>query len=589
MAVALFALAVISIVGLVLLGVVRESAVRTASTEAAVRAEMLAQSGLDRVLAQIRKVADDVNNAGLVYRDAVALASSRLDAVDAWDGKEYTVQGGKYRLEVLENRETSNPAGRPETDPDVPYVRKIVVRSIGSFDRRPSVSVAKTMTVYVGTVHPVFRYPVSARGDLSLNGSPYIVGDVLVRDGDLRVANEAQVISAPGSLYGFISDFPALRGFIRVDGRTPGSDRFFKSETSGPYSRTTHSSRDFDVGYFSSQMFPFEDLSLESDDPELRPADYVARKSSVFAMREGQSFDLDWPEGEFEHVVSSDTDWLSGSVRFSNTSLVIDGSVLTVGTSSSSSADLLIKEGSLRLQRTGGARVPELRLQNGSLFVQLTAPQQIAADLSGKIVLPPDKFAYIEGDVFFNDGFELSDGSMYIKGNLTIFGDIRLRGTVYVDGDVDLKRMRSINGLSGGTPIPLVLVASSNVVLGDNTNERNADAEIRAFLFSKRQVKMYGVVSKLFISGGIHGENPGGTAVELHAVRGEPPSMGGEPPIEYAGPSWPGPNIQPDQEVLPFETSRLQIYHDALLYEQPPTGIPITEGLNIFVAKVERG
>jgi hypothetical protein len=223
-----------------------------------------------------------------------------------------------------------------------------------------------------------------------------------------------------------------------------------------------------------------------------------------------------------------------------------------------------------------------LTIGRGSLYVKSPDSNLVAADLRGKLTLDPGKFVAVDGNVTINNGFEFPQGSMYIKGDLKIIGDIRLQGTVYVDGNVELKEMTSINKMRAGdtAQIPLIVIASGEIVLGNNSNA--GDEEIRAFFYTKEGIRLYGVISKLNLTGGIHG----GTGVELNAVRGDLTSGGGSTVTRYQGASNWNRDV-PEVQLNNTKPSRLQIFYDNNLYDRPPDGIPTTNRFNVFVKDIQ--
>lgn len=595
--IALLAVVFMTIMGVVLIRVLGGGLVQAATSEAGIQAETIAQKGLDDALAMIRRAVDQ----GVVtgnYRESVRgvqamldIASQSLDPKPDDDnaGLVKQAQRGSYEIDILTDEVKINPEAaqpKPVTNPDYPYVRKFVIRSKGTIDRRPKAEAAKEMTVYVSSINPVFRYPLSTRGNLTLNGSPTIVGDVLVREGNLTVRNEAGFIGAAGTLYGFLTDFPALRGFLRVDGKAAGSFKYFKDDLeSGEHLE----SEKLQSGYFS-KYFPLEDPTLKYDQSVGIEA-YVSEKSRKFDERKDGLFDKTVNQGIGQTIEGTYAE--TGSIKYAGQSVALSGTyTLKAKADDQIPDDFLIDEGYLIMNETGDINKPEpeLNLENGSLYIRYSQSSQlVAADLRGTLSIPEDKFAFIDGDVVLNNGFYFPRGSMYINGNLRIIGDIRLEGTVYVNGNVELKEMRSINKQKNPAddPSPLIVIASKNIVLGNNTNQNNA--EIRAFMYSKQNLQLYGVLSRLNITGGIHGEEDGltGSGIELNAVRGELAGDGqGQRPKTYAGNDWTGSGIDSNQKGLEPADSRLRITYDHNLYDKPPSGIPIIDGFDVFVQQI---
>ena len=203
--------------------------------------------------------------------------------------------------------------------------------------------------------------------------------------------------------------------------------------------------------------------------------------------------------------------------------VTVDGEVnVKDAASATTEADVFVNNGVFTMANDNS----KLNLINGSLYVKSPDSNLIAADLRGELSLAAGKFAAVDGNVTLNNGFRFPKGTMYIKGDLKIIGNVWLQGTVYVDGNVELKQMTSINkedeGSSGATLTPLIVIASGEIVLGNSTNA--GDENVRAFFYTKQGIRLYGVMSKLKLIGGIHG---GAGGVELNAVRCDLTSGGG--------------------------------------------------------------
>lgn len=600
--IALLAVVMMTILGLVLMEVLRGGAIQAATSEASIQAEAIAQKGLDDTLAQIRgAVAYGETLGGNDYRSKIVNVQEQLTAIlpnidkhvgsdpdhpSDNDGEVVSARKGTYRIDIVSAQTMSNPEaeGKPITYPDFPFVRKFDIKSRGMVEGNPDKLVSKQMTVYVSTINPVFRYPVSSTGDLKLNGAPYVIGDILVKAGNVHVRDEALFIGNSRSKYGVKTELPAIRGFIRVDGDGIDGEplKYNLSQSNGSTENVpiADSNDKLEPSYFAPQYFPLEDPTLDSDvavDIEGYVHDKtVTRTNSTLATM----------LGGFEEPDPSMLDLtlfynLNKSTLFNNQWVTVQGGVLVKNTASpTAQSDLFVNNGVLAMADAS----TNLTIQRGSLYVRTPDRNLIAADLRGKLTLDSGQFMAVDGNVILNDGFEFPQGSMYIKGDLKIIGDIpRLQGTVYVDGNVELKEMRSINKMRTGdtAQIPLIVIASGEIVLGNNTNE--GDEEIRAFFYSKKSMRLYGVMSKLNLTGGIHG----GTGVELNAVRGDITNGIGSPVNAYSGsPAWSGavPDVQLDK---PVNSSRLHIVYDNNLFDLPPDGIPTTKAFNVFVKDIQ--
>jgi hypothetical protein len=589
--IALLAVVVMTMLGFVLMSILRGGLVQAVATEAGIQAEAIAQKGLDDTLALFRGAVAQGQGAGADYRAKVAMVESKLTQAAAFldadagdgandnDGQIVAADRGHYRIDIISDEVKMNPEkppAKPVTNPDFPYVRKFVVRSRGTIDGKPATVVTKQMTVYVSSINPVFRYPVSSRQNLVMNGAPYVVGDVLVRGGNFQAGDEAFFVGSAGSKYGIQTGLPAIRGFMRVDGGG-GGPKYSLRMLDG----TVASGDTLDPGYFTADYFPLEDTSLDND-VMVDAAAYVSDKAET-RLNERLA-----DPGGFGETVAGQIDYTlfdaskTASILYDGQWVTAEGNV-TVAPAGSAAADVFLNNGVLTMADTADGRPPNFTIRRGSLYVKSPDSNLVAADLRGKLNIDEDRFVAVQGNVTLNNGFEFPQGSMYIKGDLKIIGDIRLSGTVYVDGKVELKEMRSINKKQSPAddPIPLIIVATGEIVLGNNTNENND--EVRAFLYSQQKMRLYGVISKLNLFGGIHGE----AGVELNAVRGSDLVPTGIAPIVYAGPPWNGPTVPPGQSGMAADTSRLRILYDNNLYDKPPYGIPITNGFNVFVKDIQ--
>lgn len=601
--IALLAVVLMTILGLVLMEVLRGGAIQAATTESAVQAEAIAQKGLDDTLAQIRSaVAKGEMLGGTNYRSRIQNVEEQLSLIlpfidkqvgngpaDAKDnnGEIVPAHKGTYQIDILSAKTLNNPESpvKPVTYPDFPYVRKFEIRSRGLIDGSPSKQITKQMTVYVSTINPVFRYPVSSGGDLSLNGTPSIIGDILVSAGNLNIRDEAlftgSTSSTSRSKYGVQTGLPSIRGFIKVqgDGDTVEPKKFNLTNSDGftEFPPITKSSDLVQPSYFAAQSFPLEDPTLDVD-VNVDVQEYVSNKTNIDLTNKLAALGgYKEPDPSLLEVPLFYN--LNKSTLYNDQWVTVQGSVqVRDNTTPTSEADLFINNGILAIEGTNS----NLTIGRGNLYVKSPDSNLVAADLRGKLTLDSGKFVAVDGNVTINNGFEFPQGSMYIKGDLKIIGDIRLQGTVYVDGNVELKEMKSINKMRAGdtAQIPLIIVASGEIVLGNNTNAE--DEEIRAFFYTKKDIRLYGVISKLNLTGGLHG----GTGVELNAVRGDLTSGGGSSVTRYQGASNWNREV-PEIQLNNTKPSRLQIFYDNALYDASPNGIPTTNSFNVFVKDIQ--
>lgn len=612
--IALLAVVLMTMMGLILMGVLRGGAIQAATSESSVQAEAIAQKGLDDTLAQIRRaVANGESLGGTNYRSRMRNVENQLSLILPFIDNEVGVEGdekdnngemvkakkGQYQIDILLAKTVINPESespvKPLASPDFPYVRKFIINSRGIMEGKPSTVVLKQMTVYVSTINPVFRYPVSSGGDLVLNGTPSITGDMYVAN-HLYIRDEALftglTTGANRSKYGIQTGhglqtgLPEIRGFIRVKGDSdtiaPGKFNFTQSDGVTEYPPITSTSETVEPLHFAPQYFPLEDPTLD-EDVEVDVEGYVSNKTQTDL--EAKLADLGGykvPEASPVEVTLFED--LPTSKLYNDQWVTVDGNVTVKDAASAATdADLFVNYGVLTMANDDA----KLSLANGSVYVKSPDPNLIAADLRGELSLQAGKFLAVEGNVTLNDGFHFPKGTMYIKGDLKIVGNVWLEGTVYVDGNVELKQMTSINKDENATETetklqkPLIIVASGEIVLGNSSND--GVENVRAFFYTKQGIRLYGVMSKLKIEGGLHG---GFGGVELNAVRGDVTSGGGSTVNRYQGSlDWNGK--VPVVQLNNTDESRLKIVYDDNLYDYPPDGIPTTNNFNVFVKNVK--
>ncbi|WP_438448164.1 hypothetical protein [Gorillibacterium sp. sgz5001074] len=577
--IALLAVVMMTIIGLVMLNVVRNGFINSASSEAEIQADMLAQKGLDEALALIKNAVKEGNASTLNYRSKVANVETNLNEnIDRADGTSndgiYSVETsvGDYkvdfsldtsldaasRTQVIRN---PNDLGVVVPFPDDPYVHQVIVTSTGhTGNGRPNRTVTKRMKVYVSSIQPVFRYPLSAAGNLKLQGATAITGDVLARIpsgcpapcGDIRVGNVASFVKGPGTSYTISSDLPSIRGFIRAQGS------YYLNNTLTPFAPTL----------FSGSYKPFEDRNL-TPDQDIDVEAYVGKQ--VDDIRLGQlsataTETMDAEQfGGYKAGASNGQPTIPVSRLYDEQWLDVTGDLQVNG-------NLILNEGVLTINKVSDTQATHVTMQNGSIYVKTPDPHLVAADLTGSVNLVNRSASMaVEGNTTLTN-FTLN-GNLFVHGDLKIIGNLNVtNGSIFVDGNVELKEMTSINQ---GTDRPVILAASRRIIMSDN----QSSTQVRAFLYSRLEdLSLYGVLSKLEIRGGIHGKN-----VELNAVKGDASktSMAGT----VAHPSS-GYFFSANQTSLPEDRSRLKVIYDNSLYTNPPIGIPITPNISVYVKEI---
>lgn len=551
--IALAAAALLTFIGLVLLGIVRQGFAQAHESEETVRAELLAQKGIDEAQGIIRLAVQKANNEADYKRKVeniqaalglMTLSGKRQSGSlhDFLDGRVADGLFGTYEIEILDDVDNYEQfADNIDTIPDYPYSRVVTVRSTGKTGSVLKKSAVLERTIVVSTINPVFYYPLSAEENIYLNGASTIVGDVLAREGHIYTSDVAKFVGLPGSDYAKKTDFPSFEGFFREsnDGTKPAKQ-------------------------FSKHV-PFEDVRMPLDE-NISITAYVDDKiSELHAAMPAPNTGINYG-GISAHVLPANS---IGPLKFENQWIDVSGP----GTTNFRN-DLAILDGVLTV-----LPFADFQVRNGSVYVRHSSASSAAADLAGTIILDSGEEMVVDGDVVIHDGFRFR-GNLYINGNLQIIGSINIDGTIYVNGDAELKRSKTINGDTNWSDKPLILLASGNIAFTDSRPDDDP-AELRAFFYSERDIYLYGVQTKLSIRGGVHGKN-----VTLNAVREGASSTRTD--TTYDGTPLPGEQeyrFTPTstQKDLGPERSNLQIRYDNMLYLDPPQGVPVTDHVTVFM------
>jgi formylmethanofuran dehydrogenase subunit C/Tfp pilus assembly protein PilX len=579
---AMVTVVIMTILGLVIMEVLHNSNKQVAATEASIQAELIAQKGLDEIRELIQETADNANN-DVLYpgpRDKMAAASSDFANLknllsQNFYTKDIPALKGSYSIQVTWSDNYEALSELAATNPEYPYVQKALVTSTATMPGSgPNHVIKKQMELYVSTINPVFRYPVSAEGNLTLNGFPYIVGDVLTK-GALIYSNEAKFIGKPGSDYGKSTNLPAIKGFIKVNPENGYTNR-----------QTASTSRSWKPDYFFKAFFPFEDPSMIDYEAIDVSSYFTGHTSKMDSIVHNSSYTTITSANLIGPDLGKGTDIgqnLTTSSKVVNQWAVISGDLDMTG-------DLAVIGGVLTVKsKSAGDPQPNVAMQGGSIYVRCGDPDLVAADLSGTISIDSGQRIVVEGNVVLNRGFTLKgNGSMYINGNLKVLGDINIDGTIYVKGNVDLKGMGSINA---GLKKTLVIAASGTFDFSNN-NLNAAGQQIHAFLYSEKDMNLYGVLSKIKIYGGIHGKN-----VTLNAIGGVEGSL---QDTVYAGDTGENFGFTPNQSSLTPDHSLLKVLYNETLYDDtlhsydhpessPPIRIPTTNKLDVYVKSITYG
>lgn len=577
--VALLAAVFLTILGLVLLEILKGGLAQAASTEASIQAEALAQRGIDDATALVwnevaksnaltaatpsdtyRVRIETIENAlGQKDPDPNKREWTKGSLLDKLDGLTVTGERGTYTIEIVADTDNYNDyVNNRAAINDYPYSRILTVQVTATAGTTRKRTATKQADIHVTTINPVFKYPLSAKTDLTLSGSPYIVGDVLARTGNLYVFNKAYFVGSPGTQYTMETNWPTVKGFYKalaVERKDPQGNESIPPE-----------------GVKFSHFEPFMDVQLPND-PDIPVADAVA--AWIGKMNDDLANPLLFQEIDDEvfggYIIDSD---VTISKKYAGQWVTFPNAEVTIA-DGSNVVQLAVEDGVLTM--TPGARVS---IPKGSLYVKYDNDFIAAATFAGSLEVAPPYAVVVQGNVVIEDGFHFK-GNMFVDGSVQIIGSVNLEGTLYVSGDVDMKDMKSINSMDTDNDgeadmqtAPLILLAGGQVIFSESQSDE--PIRIRAYLYSQQPMKLYGVVSKLHITGGVHGET-----VTLNALREDRNNkqafwFGTEPDPFYFTPS-------DAQKNLPPESSNLQIFYDPALFSQPPVGIPVTQELTMFV------
>jgi hypothetical protein len=582
----------------VLLTVLEDGFVNSAAAEAQIQAETLAQNGLDEALGIIKNAVNEGNQSSLVYRERIRatinnintklnLASDKNtngDVIDNYkvhkDRGDYTVSFPRVDVNPVGIDATGHPIsgdntgvivnpnddrGTPSqpaalTDPDMPYVHQIIIKSVGETRNvKPKRTITKVMKVYVSTINPVFRYPLSSSNDLALNGAPYIQGDVLV-GGELKTNSIANFKTSFQSSFQLQTAKPYLQGFLNV--------------LSNQYVNDGVAPTTFEQSFFSGND-TFEDKTLSND----TPIDIAKIVSDKLA-------DSKWSDSSVGDIESSQAGLGGNNLPNNVANGVKYGANLwvTQTTDANVTGNLIVSNGVFKMDND----TLSLHLNhdsngiNGSLLISSNSTDLVTASLAGTVTLEKGEYVAVNGNTLLEN--VTLNGNMYINGNLKIIGTLNVEdGTIFVNGDVELKEMNSINQNAAR---PVIIASTGKYIMSDNVKANIEDDAskhaIRAFFYSKDNLDLYGVGSRLEITGGIHGEN-----VSLNAVKGkfskDAPPLGVVDMTQNLSSTF---YFSTDQVGLDANTSRLKILYDDALFINPPDGIPTTDLVNIYVKEI---
>ncbi|WP_251459718.1 hypothetical protein [Weizmannia agrestimuris] len=352
-------------------------------------------------------------------------------------------------------------------------------------------TLTKVMTL--STVSDVFQYTAVTPSNMYLYGSSYIIGDVNI-GGNLYVSNYGNYVE--GYTKYIRTYYPAINGTLTVKGR------YFEAEQQPVGTGTSAPVYNF----YSWKPFGPESFSRYfSVAPVVKNRQLTVDKINVGDMITAKA--LEWPGNlKINSYDSYNIDKYGNAFGYDVTvsqvgSQPIKGN-LYVGD------DLTVGENK-SLTVNGDLYVKDDLTVKGNLTVKGKIYVGGGANLNGVLSTGENQYIYIAGNATLSEVSALNlNGVMYVNGSLTSSGDVNTNGSIYVRGDADVENFSN----SSGT---LILLCDGNIKLANNNLYEDRPKVIDAYLYSNRDLFVYGIGSNLKINGGIYGNT-----ISLSASRG---------------------------------------------------------------------
>lgn len=367
----LLIITMVSTIGLALLGLTSNSlkfvSANKTSVEDKAAAEMAVEEAMAKIDNMVATINTEISSNRLLMDSVKTKVQTSLDQIKS---------SPSYPFKIIHSTLNSREDGV--------YVERITINApIGSSKRYLS------KIVEVSTISDVFNYDVVSPSDLYLYGSPYIQGDVFVKN--LYVSNYAKELSSwfPISLK---TSHPAINGSLNV------KDKY--------YSFTNYNGNFTE--FIANEALLNQNFSL--------PPKIIKNQAQITKIN-------------VKEIIDSKNTLFSN--KASNGSFIVKrGQKLTLYGDQTIPGDLVIDEGG------------ELTVENGSLYVGG------GGSLSGTLTFKnPADYLYITGRTYIAN-FSL-DGQIYINNSVDILGDVNSNGTIYANSGVDFKNIFSNSG--GGT------------------------------------------------------------------------------------------------------------------------------------------
>lgn len=467
------------------------------------------------------------------------------------------------------------------------------------------------------TVPDLFHYALLSQGDVTLNGAPYIEGDLFAK-GDVNTTNQSTVDRA----YDLLSipliisskevrtSYPAMLGNLSAEGRVNGI----------PY-------EDLSAG----QISPFFSLppSLKEDrpaaekipvgervnqiksvyDPISKEIDRMLGKGGLISIRidllspdpvilnypnQGDIFflgDLDM-RGD-ERFAPMGNVYVRGYARLNGNVELSPGHYIYVnGSNTIKSIDLFNNLQDLLSIADVYAKVLGIEISLGNIVEGLTAlldellgEERYAAEFSNLTLSGTD-----------GGGEGGRTGAIYVNGNAAIHQSIHANTSIYVKGFTDISQLSTGTNRDEVNDNTLLLLSEGKIRLVNERVLENDPISVDAFLYSNDTIQIDGNLSNLILNGGIYGNE-----ITLNALKGKvqlTPFASSHPETFYGqlglldklkelpllGPIFKLLNgiirirmdtlYIEDQSSLDYTQSRLTIRYKKEMILHPPGGIP---------------
>ncbi|WCN38543.1 hypothetical protein [Aneurinibacillus uraniidurans] len=631
----LFILILLTLLGFSLASYMMQGAKQRAIADDEVEGKMLADTGLMYLQSYMEKEAKfGADGKPLADRDVLALLDKVAKRNNPSDIKEIEAQKLTYQVTWLPQKENPHDQGgfgiayvsldavgdetsdiiaavKDPIKPSQPYVRKLRLYIVGIPARAAADNsdgqkrVLLKATAYINTIDAPFRFAVSTPGDLRLLGGSNIIGDVTA--GNLVTSNQhlysqdgvwkidpgnsgtqsyiegrAVFNNQTGKLYQ-VPSLPAAGGADKpnLDSTTKNEiNDFSRSSLASHNMFTPHALPDNETVLNAKSTTPYipgYDIPTFSRNANLKQKLSLGSIASYMAKQEADnginSFSVTEPE----------IDLISGMnpgdpARYKTRPLALEVPVndsdalepIDIGQTTADEKLVIASD-----YAKDSAAIPlTIRLTGNSLkgkadriFIGPTDSTKLATvemGRTGSFKQTPDN----SGEPF------TFDGVIYIHGNLDIVGDIKIKGAIYVDGDVVIREAGNID-YDAGKKNNLAIISTGKITLTDRYLDRDnpgqvgkwtdtstngkASPVLSAFLYSENNLELYSHDSFNWIVGGLA---TSANYIELNTKREDP------------------------QDDKTGGAARLVVQFNRGIFERPTPGLPVGSSYSLDVYDV---